>query len=549
MFIKLLNNKIGIILFAIVLLAGVLRFWDLGKVPLSLNWDEAAWGYNAYSLGISGKDEFGMLLPYKYLESYGDYKPPVYAYLDIIPVKLFGLNEFSTRFPSAFFGTLTVLLTFFLVKRIFKNSQKKDLIAIFSAFFLAISPWHINLSRAAFEANVASFFVVLGLWAFLAGVSEKRRYLFISAGSFALTFYIFNTERVVVPILVFILAIIFRKELLVRKKETLVAILIGLAIFLPISLFLLSPQANTRFKEVNIFSDIGVIKNANQEIANDNNSLASKIIHNRRLLFGVDYLQHYFDNFNPNFLFINGDMNLRFSTKDIGQLLIWDLPFLVLGTFLLFRKRDKNWWIVPVWLLIGIIPAATARETPHALRIEVILPTYQILTALGFVYVLDYLNGKKQAVRKTIIVILFLVLAMNMFYYLYGYYSNYPRESANDWQYGYKDSVTYVKKVQNNYNQIFITSALGRPYIYYLFYMKIDPSYFRKTADIKRDVFGFVDIKSFGKYSFNDNIDALNRNGKKTLYINTIKNTPPDAKIIQTFYLPDGSAYLAAYTK
>ena len=84
-----------------------------------MTWDEVAFGYNAYSLGIDGKDEFGKFLPIVYLESFGDYKPPVYAYLDIIPVKVFGLTPFAVRFPSAFFGVLTVLLTFFLTKRLF----------------------------------------------------------------------------------------------------------------------------------------------------------------------------------------------------------------------------------------------------------------------------------------------------------------------------------------------------------------------------------------------------------------------------------------------
>ena len=109
-------------LIIIVLLAAFLRFYKLGENPPSLTWDETAWGYNAYSLGIDGRDEFGRFLPWNYLESFGDFKPPVYAYLTILPVKIFGLNEFSTRFASAFFGTLTVLLTFFLVKEIFKNS-------------------------------------------------------------------------------------------------------------------------------------------------------------------------------------------------------------------------------------------------------------------------------------------------------------------------------------------------------------------------------------------------------------------------------------------
>src|SRR5581483_10976696 len=118
--------KVRFILLGIVVVAFLCRFWQLGSNPPSLTWDEVAWGYNAYSLGIDGRDEFGKFLPHDFLESFGDYKPPVYAYLAIIPVKLFGLTEFATRFPSAFFGTLTVFLTYFLTKEIFYDPKKKQ---------------------------------------------------------------------------------------------------------------------------------------------------------------------------------------------------------------------------------------------------------------------------------------------------------------------------------------------------------------------------------------------------------------------------------------
>src|SRR3990167_6242576 len=119
----------------VIIIAVFLRFYQLGVNPPSLSWDEAALGYNAYSLGLDGKDEFGRFLPLDYLESFGDFKPPVYAYLDIIPIKIFGLNEFAVRFPSAFFGTLTVVATYFLVKRIFKRHEEPfNMIALLSMF-------------------------------------------------------------------------------------------------------------------------------------------------------------------------------------------------------------------------------------------------------------------------------------------------------------------------------------------------------------------------------------------------------------------------------
>ena len=36
----------------------------------------------------------------------------------------------------------------------------------------------------------------------------------------------------------------------------------------------------------------------------------------------------------------------------------------------------------------------------------------------------------------------------------------------------YKDSIKFVTDNENKYDTVFITSDLGRPYIYYLFYQK-----------------------------------------------------------------------------
>lgn len=547
------KKKYWVLLFLAVVIAAFLRFYQLGTNPPSLTWDEAAWGYNAYSIGIDGKDEFGRFLPLDFLESFGDFKPPMYAYLDVIPVKVFGLNEFATRFPSALFGTLTILLTYFLVKRIFRENHKSESIALFSTLFLAISPWHILLSRAAFEANIASFFIVLGTWGFLAGVQDRRWFLIISAVSFALSMYTFNTARVVSPALVLLLAFCFRNTLLKLKKEVILSFLIGLMVFLPTFGFLLTPQANLRFKEVNIFSDSDVVKTANQEIANDQNAFWSKLIHNRRVLYSIQFVKHYFDNFNPNFLFIKGDGNPKFSIQDVGQMYIWDIIFFVGGIFFLFRKKEGNWWLIPLWLLIGILPAATARETPHALRIETTLPSFQILTAYGFVYIFQIISNIKYQIAKIqikylIFTLCILFLIFNFVYFVHNYFNHYSHAYSGEWQYGYKESIDYVKTVQGNFDYIQVTNALGRPYIYYLFYTKTNPDYFRNTAVVKRDAFGFVSVEGFGKYIFPKDYNYSLSKTKKVLYINTPYKLPENIKIQKTFYLLNGQAVLVAYT-
>jgi len=553
-----------LLLIFIIFLAFFLRFWQLGQNPPSLTWDEAAWGYNAYSLGLDGRDEFGKFLPVQYLESFGDFKPPLYAYLGVLPVKLFGLNEFAVRFPSAFFGTLTVLIAYFLTKRIFsfqyppprnpfghlggvaERLPRGETVALFSALFLAISPWHINLSRAAFEANVATFFLVTGVWLFLRGVEGKKWCLPFSVISFILSMYTFNTARMVAPVLMIVLAIAFRKTLLEQKKLLLITVLIGIIFIAPLAQFLVTPQAQLRFREVNIFSDIGIIERTNQEIENDGNAGWSKILHNRRFAYAVEFLRHYFDNLNPSFLFIKGDGNPKFSTQDVGEMYLWDLPFFILGVLVLFRKRQGNWWLIPLWLVIGIIPSATARETPHALRIETTLPTFQILTAYGFISFLTIIS--KMRIKYSIFALTSLFLIFNFLYYFRGYWVHYSREFSGEWQYGYKETISYIQSVENQYEEIVVTEDLGRPYIYFLFHMNYSPQKFRNEAVVEREVFGFVHIKSFGKYRFARDFSIVDNKNKKVLYINVSQQVPQGALLLKTFNLLDDKPALVAYT-
>ena len=104
-------KKIALIF--IFALALFLRIYKLGSCPVGFLWDEAALGYNGYSILKTGRDEYGKFLPIIF-KSFGDYKPGLYVYLTVPSIAIFGLTEFSTRLPAAIFGSLTVLLIYFL---------------------------------------------------------------------------------------------------------------------------------------------------------------------------------------------------------------------------------------------------------------------------------------------------------------------------------------------------------------------------------------------------------------------------------------------------
>lgn len=544
--------RIRILLIIVIAIAFFLRFFSLSVNPPALTWDEAAWGYNAYTLSLTGKDEFGRFLPITYLESFGDFKPPMYAYLSVIPIKLFGLNEFSIRFASAFLGSITVLLTFFLVIQLFPQIKGKNFLGLLCAFILAISPWHILLSRAAFEANVASFFIILGTLLFLISTGKRLRpwVFLVSMLSFVAACYTFNTSRVFLPLFVSSLFICRWKIFFNNWKKALIAVIPAVIVFIPLAIFLTTPQAKLRYEEVNIFSDISVIERTNQEIKNDNNVLYSKILHNRRFAYAVEYIRHYFDNFDPAFLFIKGDGNPKFSIQDVGQMYLWELPFIVIGSFLLFRKKEGNWVVVPLWLLLGIVPAATARETPHALRIETILPMPQLITAYGIFYAYFYISKIK---RKILSIKIFYVLCgifitcvlLNFIYFFHTYFFHYPIKYASEWQYGYKEAVKYAEENKNKYKNIYMTNALGRPYIYVLLFGKYKPGTL-ENANITREALGFVHVDGFNKYTFYNDLPFDDKN---TLYINSFDKVPGSAQILKEFKMPNGQISLVAYDK
>jgi 4-amino-4-deoxy-L-arabinose transferase-like glycosyltransferase len=159
-----------ILFLLIIASAFFLRVYHVTVVPPALSWDEVAIGYNAYSILKTGKDEHGRFLPVDTFISYGDYKPPLAIYATLPFVAIFGLGDLAVRLPAALFGTLTVLLTYFLVGELFR----RDGLALLCMGILAISPWHINISRGGFEANIALCFVVLGTWLALSARTHPR---------------------------------------------------------------------------------------------------------------------------------------------------------------------------------------------------------------------------------------------------------------------------------------------------------------------------------------------------------------------------------------
>src|SRR3990167_9571166 len=114
-----------LLLVLIIFFAFLLRIFAIDVIPVGFTPDEASFGYDAYSILHTGKDQWGHTFPLV-LESFGDFKPPLYAYLTMPSVAFFGLNKFAVRLPNALLGTAAVYITYLLVNELQKRVKNQS---------------------------------------------------------------------------------------------------------------------------------------------------------------------------------------------------------------------------------------------------------------------------------------------------------------------------------------------------------------------------------------------------------------------------------------
>lgn len=536
----------------IILLAFLLRLYKVTSIPPSLNWDETSIAYNAYSILKTGKDEWGKVLPLHF-KSFGEYKLPAQIYASIPGILIFGLNEFGVRITPVVYGTITVFLVYLLVVEL---SFKKK-IAIFATFFIAISPWHIQLTRGSFESSFSLFWFLLGLIYLLKFLNEKTydarsrgKYLVFSMLPLVISIYTYNTARVFTPIFLAIVVIIFFKIFWSIKSWSIPAGLFFVSLIIPLVPFVLSGEASARYKLVSITDDAGLVPRI-EERRNLSKlpNLVTKLIHNRYTYNSYYFAKNYLSHFTPSFLIINGAGHKQHHVQGVGQLYWIQLPLLIYGFYILLRKKSQTLKILIPWLLVAFIPVSMTNDSiPNALRTLISVPVYQIFTAVGLYYLLK--NLKEYQYKKIVIAALVLLLIVNFSIYIKKLFIDYSEKYSRDWQYGNKQVVEYIRDHIDDYSLIVFTRGYGEPHIFTLFYLQYDPSRFQNIKNLERfETYDWVRVLRFDRFYFPDLGDSGTRyedvikanKGKKILFIGKPGDFPKETKILERINFLDGS--------
>jgi 4-amino-4-deoxy-L-arabinose transferase-like glycosyltransferase len=457
----------------IVLLAGFLRLYKLDQIPASLNWDEVAAGYNAYTIANWGMDEYGNKFPTVF-KSFADDKHPVHIYLTSIVVKIFGLTDFNIRATSAGIGLLSVIAIFFLARELLKS----NLAGLITALFLAVSPYHIHFSRGLWENNFALFFLIAGLASFYIGLRKKSYLLPIAFLFFGLSFFSYHSAKVVVPIVVLFACLTNLKLLFSNKTTLIVSILITLFFGILI------------IKDTRIlgFARLGQTKFSEEQTKNAGGKY--------NLIFD-NYKKH----FTYSYLFEKGDQGPRASVKVVGQFYKIDLILVLVGLIALILK--KKWQAISVillWLVLSPIPSSVSSVEPSAIRGIFMIVPILLLSAFGASNLVNIFKNKW--IGGVVAIIIIILLGKEVINYLNYYSKVYPVKEAIEWQYGMKEIVEYSKENPNIY-KMYVDNIRQQPYIYFLYYGKVSlPELLSTVIYDESQSKSFNTVLSFDKYQF-----------------------------------------------
>ncbi len=469
-------KKISLALLALVFLFLTTRTVRLSFVPPAVYWDEASIGYNAFSILKTGQDERGEKFPVHF-KAFGEYKLPVYIYSVVPFVRLFGLSEISVRLPAILFSLGSLMLIYLLGLRI----SKKPLVGLFAALYFTVSPWFFIFSRTGYEATAGVMFYLLSIYLFLISLS-RGYYLIPSLLSLGLSFYSYNAFRILVPILLMVMLVSFGLGHREKLTKRLGIMLISVGLFV----LMLVPA-------------IGFIRSGS--ITDRLDAVAIKGVNLRKWEIALEVGKNYLSHFSKDFLFDRGDIISRSQQPGFGELIVFDALLLPLGLYFLLKKERKLGIFIVFLLAISFIPASITWEAPHALRSVAAVPFISLTFAYGAYFLVE-----KVKLKKEIIIAAIVLLYLGSFeIYLDNFFNNYSKQTAEDWQYGYKLIFQNYQDRFGNYDQILVSDRGIQPYIFGLFYLQYDPAEFRKEVNYNQPPRSITSlVRGFGNFTLRD---------------------------------------------
>lgn len=511
----MIKFKSSWVLAVIFLLGLCLRFWQLGQVPVILNRDEAALGYNALLLKETGKDEWGQHWPVA-LQSFGDYKLIGYPLATVISFSLFGYFDWAVKLPSALAGSLLILVSYWGVKKLL---HWRDSEALLLSFLIALQPVFFFYSRIAFEANVALTFFVGSLFFYFRPNSAQHTHQKVTnnwtqdlVGGVLLLVAIFtyNTPLLLLPFL--ILLLIWWRGMKQPRKWLFGAFSMSVVFMIGVTtLFSLTKQKSG----ITIFNDENTWL-ASVQYHQQFSGFEQKILGNKVAFYGRILLEHELQTFSPVFLVERGGSHpwhslpgwghFYWSTYILGLLgvvgIIWEILSAIQKHFSVWKDFNLKSKLLLLFLfLVSPIPSIVTVDAPHATRSLFFLWLWLIFSIAGLLYLQQLF---KRFIRKPYLLVLLIIVLESgeSLNYFNHYFRDYPAESNAILRGHYQETLQEVTQDQKVTKAAIIDDG-GYQYILTAWYLKMSPARFFATVQKQLpDKIGFRYGYTLDKYRF-----------------------------------------------
>lgn len=491
-------SRPALILLLIIIVSALLRLVNLGQSPPGLNQDEATNAWNAYCLLETGKDQAGISWPIFYTRGLGHNRSTLYIYTLIPFQAVGGMNVSTTRLPAAIGGIFTVLLIYFVGKRLFDWKT-----ALLAAGLLALNPWHIQQSRWGHDASLSSLLglapLAMILWAGMPlGKDETltpRVLPAVLAGIVTgIVCYGYHSVRLFVP--VFLLAIVlvsFTEWRNVLKSHK--GILAIAAFILAFSLTF-GPLS---WQHIFHSENIALHAQDQERIFTDSDSFLV-ILKN----LSLQYANH----FGLDFLFLRGDHFAIQSPPRCGQFHWYMLPLMVIGLITLLSKFKSSLPARILLVFVIVYPIGDCffkTSGSHAMRSLPGLCGLILLGSVGGIAFMEFMWKRNLRMAVSVIVVFVIsVIVLNIRYlnYFYRQYNRQP-EIYHAFQTDFVKACEWLRPRIEDVDAVFCTTkGLNMPYVVSLVALEYEPE---KWFSQPRDFFttmGYNHYTNYGKMYF-----------------------------------------------
>jgi 4-amino-4-deoxy-L-arabinose transferase-like glycosyltransferase len=391
------------VLLVILVLGGLLRFYQVGSIPPGLYQDEA---YN----GLDALDILAGSHPIYFPANNG--REPFYMYLTAAGVAAFGRTPLAIRFPAAVVGTLLIAATFALGRALYSPR-----VGLFAAAGVAITFWPLALSRIGLRAGSLPLFSALSLacaaWGWRQPTAGRRRtgWLILGGLFYGATFYTYLAARFT-PLALFAFLIfwyIAARPNFPRLRELAAFGLPAVVVALPLAL-------DSLWQPEILFSRVGQVSILSPAI--NHGDLWGTLFHNLLAAAGM--------------FFARGDSIARHNLPGrpvldplLALAFVAGLALALVGAW---RRRPAAALIL-IWTATMLLPTVLAEDTPHFLRAVGVLPVMFLFPALALDVVWQAAERSALRWRAALTALIVVGLAGSLAWTVHDYFGLYAHSA------------------------------------------------------------------------------------------------------------------------